>query len=290
MRAVCVVPASSVTQEEIETLLAQAAVFDRLVVVDNGADELSLKSIPVTGSTSLSSIRFNSPLGKAEALRIGLRVLMDESNYSAFAQLDVHDKQPAWQVKSLIERLKQTGADLVVGNRYVTPLEEGSHRHGLMLLFCSMVRLSAGYRLSDCVCGMRVYSARCAAAFISESFTYGYGLELEQLFIAARNGWRTVEVGLQSRPQFNSTAAEKIIENLHVLVVYARKALDQRYIHEMLAQMKARRSFSIPGQWLSLDGPLTSNSLGQAKTVRIHIKLDMLQRHEMPYRCVELGT
>ena len=50
-----------------------------------------------------------------------------------------------------------------------------------------------------------------------------------------------------------------------MLAIYARKTLAQRYIHEMIAQMKLRKNFSIPGQWLNLNGSFYFEFIGPAE-------------------------
>lgn len=267
MQIACVVPFHKATKHEVETLIRQVSTVDRIAFVVNDEETESAELSFLDENPAATRIDLGSPVGKAEALRIGLRKLIAEGNgYDLYLQLDVHDKQPARQVSRLASAVEEGRADIAIATRYHrVDLSDLEHRSSLVLLFNSMVRMQTGYVVSDSVCGMRAYSAEVAKVFAFETTSYGYGLELEQLFLAAERGWRVAEVSVSSAPQYESTAAEKLVDNLVVATAHLSRAEHLLEIHRMIFHIKARRSFAIQGDWLGLPGVFRFTFVGQAE-------------------------
>jgi hypothetical protein len=267
MRIACVVPFHKATRHEVQTLIRQVPTIDRIVFVVNDEGSESADFSLFDENPAAARINLGSPVGKAEAVRIGLRKLIAEgAGYDLYLQLDVHDKQPARQIFRLAEAVERERADVAIASRYDhTNLSGLEHRPSLTWFFNSMVKMQTGYTVTDSVCGMRAYSAEVAKAFAFETTSYGYGLELEQLFVAAKHGWRVAEVSVLSAPQYESTAAEKLVENLVVATAYVSRPEHIREIHRMIFYLKARRNFAVQGAWLDVPGSFRFTFVGQVE-------------------------
>jgi hypothetical protein len=259
------VPFHKATTDELQTLMMQVPTLDCIVFVVNDESGESADFSLLDENSAATHIDLRSPVGKAEAVRIGLRKLIAErAGYDLYLQLDAHDKQPARQIFRLAEAVERGHADVAIASRYDHITLGGlEHRPSLTLLFNSIVKIQTGYTVTDSACGMRAYSAEVAKAFAFETTSYGYGLELEQLFVAAKHGWRVAEISISSTPQYESTAAEKLVDNLVVATAYVSRPEHVREIHRMIFHLKARRNFAVPGAWLGVPGSFRFTFVGQ---------------------------
>jgi hypothetical protein len=279
MRIACVVPFHKATIREAQTLIQQIPTIDRVVFVVNDEPADSADFSLFNENPVVERIDLGSPVGKAEAVRIGLRRLIAEgAGYGIYLQLDVHNKQPARQILRLAEAVERGRADVAIASRYGhTNLRGLEHRPSLTLLFNSMVKMQTSYTITDSVCGMRAYSAEVATVFAFDTTSYGYGLELEQLFVAEKRGWRVAEVSVSSAPQYESTAAEKLVENLVAATVHVSSPQHAREIHRMIFYLKARRNFAVSGAWLNVPGNFLFTFVGQVE--------DHEDSYAVSYRC-----
>ncbi|MGX1778348.1 glycosyltransferase [Nocardia brasiliensis] len=282
MSTACVVPFHRVTRHEVQTLIRQIPTIDRIVFVINDEGSESADFSMLDEHPTAARIDLGSPVGKAEAVRIGLRKLIAEgAGYDLYLQLDAHDKQPARQIHRLAEAVEQGCADIAIASRYDHTNPSGlEHRPSLILLFNSLVKVQTCYTVTDSVCGMRAYSADVAEAFAVETTSYGYGLELEQLFVAAKHGWRVAEICVSSAPQYESTAVEKLVENLVVATAYVSRTEPAREIHRMIFYLKARRNFTVPGVWLNVPGSFRFTFIGPVEDDEDSYHVSYQRAHE----------
>ncbi|RKN51219.1 hypothetical protein D7223_05840 [Micromonospora endolithica] len=184
-------------------------------------------------------------------------MLLEDPAVEFFAQADGHHKQPVSQVFRLAEEISHNGADMVVGNRYGAGIDlYDDHRLAITKLWSQLVNITSDYELHDVCCGMRVYSRRLAERFVSHINCFGYGLEVAQLLITHRAGWKVVDKPVDSARQAMMTAAEKLEDNLAVLLDanLARLERNQRLeLCRLLAEIKLRRSLVLDGGMFGLD-------------------------------------
>jgi dolichol-phosphate mannosyltransferase len=130
--------------------------------------------------------------GLADAFRRGFAAVPDETDFVVTMDADLNH-QPE-EIPRLLERAISTGADILVGSRFVggarvegMPLwKRGASRivNGLMGTF-------AGLRIRDKTSGFRIYrlEALRSLAFVNEGFAF-----LPEILLDARaSGWKIVE-------------------------------------------------------------------------------------------------
>ncbi|WHM40069.1 glycosyltransferase family 2 protein [Streptomyces sp. BPTC-684] len=246
--------------------------FGDIVIVFNDETVDEARTARLSGHTSapLSALHLPGPLGKAEAVRRGLDHLLRHSPAELFVQMDAHLKQAPEQVQRLLQRLQvQAGLGMVVANRYgsgASPLDV--HRKTASSGFSALMRALTGYELTDTVCGTRAYRRELASVFARDSHCFGYGLELEQLFLAAAHGSSVEEEPVRSRPQAPTTAAEKIEDNLAVILAHTAARLSgeiRAALHHALAQIKLRKSFDLDARPFGLGAVYTCTFVGPAE-------------------------
>ncbi len=273
MDAACVIPAYHTTNAELEAIFSEVGDhFSRIAVVvnDETIDPSRASMIEKLCPAPLSLVEVEGPLGKGEAVRLGLERLLIESDADVFVQMDAHQKQPPGQVARLVDRLAaDSSVGMVVANRYGVPFSSlGAHRVTVSTGFSRLVHTVTGYELTDTVCGTRAYRRRLAALFAEESFCFGYGLELEQLFLASSAGHHVGQEPMESARQAETTAAEKIEDNLTAIITHARRhvpRLQKALLHRALAGVKQRSTFTVDGQIFGFTGAYHCEFVGPAE-------------------------
>lgn len=244
-----VLPASDVTVSELRVTAATLLQFaDYALVVTNRDDidsEVDYSSLLM--NSRIDEIKIPYRLGKAEAVRTGLAIVLDRCSPDVVLQVDGHGKQPANSLLRLCGIVAKDVADLSVYDRYSNQdLTTQAHRGAISSLFSVILQRITGYRVRDAVCGTRAFSSSLGLYFLRNSRSYGYGLELEEFCLAAQTRARTLSVPVESNTQAAGTNVEKIIESFVVAAGYSQN--DQHIRHECsyaVCQLKLRRDFQI---------------------------------------------
>lgn len=245
------IPAFRLSPMEIaEILVKLPRAYELPLVVYNDDDaplHAYLESLEMDGRLHVVSIPFQ--VGKAEAVRRGLQVLLETSTADIVVQLDGHLKQPPEEIAGLVQGLTKTGLNMVVANRYaLQSMDDQEHRVTIAGLISMIIEQLTGYRLHDVVCGTRAYVRDLATHFLHLR-SFGYGLEVEEILIASSLGASVGEWPIHSKRQESATSAEKIEDNIYALISYGHEIRMPNTVRAtlsfMLSQIKQRRSFEI---------------------------------------------
>jgi len=210
-------------------------------------------------------------VGKAEAVRQGLQMLLDMSAADVIVQVDGHLKQPPEEVPELVCHLVETGLQMVVTNRYgFQNLRGQTHRSTISGLLSDIVEQLTGYKLHDVVCGTRAYVRSLAQQFLHVR-SFGYGLEVEEVLIAASEGLSVGECPTRSNLQASATNAEKIEDNLFALINYANETRmpdnTRAMLCFMLTRVKQRTSFDVDTAVFGTSGVVRFEYIGDGGSI-----------------------
>jgi hypothetical protein len=188
-------------------------------------------------------------IGKSEALRQGIKLLLQESDANIILQFDGRLKQPVQQLPSMIEMMHKEKLDMIVGDRYTKQDMIGQdHRKASSGLMSLIIKNLTGYDLKDAVCGTRAYMRELADHFINMR-CFGYGAEIEQLLIAKTKSYNVSSYPLETNRQADVTNAEKIEDSVFAIINYANelemKDSVRNTLNYILSQIKRRNTFDI---------------------------------------------
>ncbi|CAM4400215.1 Glycosyl transferase family 2 [Mycobacterium basiliense] len=210
-----------------ETTLQLSRVVGHVVVVDDGSG-LTFTAADIPGCDQL--VRLERNVGKTEAIRVGLRELVDKEGIHYIVQCDCDlDQRPsdAWLLVDAYRRIdpnRATGPVLLVGDRYPSyakTFRSDPYRAELLLASTLACRLG-GLKLRDLVSGFRLFSVDFARRHLAMSKTDGFGLEIEQAVCAYLCDAVTGNIRLSwSRPRAKTTKGWKIIEVLEGISIHA---------------------------------------------------------------------
>lgn len=197
---------------------------------------------------TVTSIFLPSVVGKAQAMREGLKEIVFDKEITHVIQTDGRGKIPLESLEELCSTGKKHPEKLILANRYSSARLAGQpHRSAIIFLFSEIYRGFLGYELTDGVCGTRLYPTSLAKSFTS-GFSQGYGWEAEQLLIASRSGARAEVVSVEANTQHNATNCSKLIDTINIFRIYAimRNLPNwQIYFSSFATSLTQRRDFAV---------------------------------------------
>ena len=161
-----------------------------VVVVDDGSTDRTAALAAEAGAPVLR-LPFN--LGIGGAMQTGYRYAQMRG-YDAAVQVDADGQHPPEQIGGLVDRLRASEADMVIGSRF---LEAGGYEQSLarmtgIRVLRGLIRLLCGLKLTDCTSGFRVAGRRAIGAF-AQWYPDDYP-EPEVALLLHRAGFRVEEV------------------------------------------------------------------------------------------------
>jgi glycosyltransferase involved in cell wall biosynthesis len=196
LRCLVIVPAFNERQSvgRLARRLHRALPWADVLVIDDGSTDDTLRQVPP--GTKVVSLPFN--LGIGGAMQTGYRYAALHG-YDLAVQVDGDGQHRPGEVPRLVEHLLASGADLVVGSRF---LGEKTYRQSIarmvgIHILDYVIRLLCGLPITDCTSGFRVANRRVIRAF-AHWYPEDYP-EPEVILLLHRGGFTIRELGVRMR-------------------------------------------------------------------------------------------
>jgi glycosyltransferase involved in cell wall biosynthesis len=220
-----------------ETLLELQQHVDHVFVVDDGTGKIAVRG----NNFTLKVLPQN--LGKAGAIRHGLEMILGQQIPAAIAQIDYdHDQSPK-DIPALLNKMRETQSDIVIGNRYNVHSENRPYRKRVNLFQNLICQIFGFDDVTDLVSGLWVYTGKFAQQFLSRSKSEGWGLNMEMATIARLVGAKVVEAPLSvSRNRGPATPTIKLLQSLDGILLHtdALRAKGYGILVEFLSDVRRK--------------------------------------------------
>lgn len=227
LKTVAIIPARNEEGSIAKVILRTRPYVDEVIVCDDGSTDMTSS---IAEALDVRVVRHAETRGKGEALKTLFKEVM-ELNPEIVVALDGDGQHNPDEIPILLKPIETGESDVVVGSRYVDggKMDAPLYRRFGLRVINSLYRRVAGGLVRDTQCGFRAYS-RKAFEFLIHYDAKGYGIEGEQLVLAAKNGLRVMEVpicvkynGLKSdSKKFPLLHGADLISTLFRLVVEER--------------------------------------------------------------------
>ncbi len=205
-RVLLVVPALN-EQESVGTVvgLGRKLGYDVCVVDDGSSDGTSERA----SQAGAHVLRLPVNVGVGGALRCGFRWALAH-RYDVVVQVDGDGQHDPSQVRGLLDAMRSTDADMVVGSRFVTgsgPYRVAGVRRLAMRTLSARVRRVAGVEVSDTSSGFRAIRRPLLDSFAADYPAEYLGDTVEALIEAGRAGAKIVEHPIAMTPRVHGNAS-----------------------------------------------------------------------------------
>jgi glycosyltransferase involved in cell wall biosynthesis len=206
------------TLESLKFMELPSGWRSEIVVVDDGSRD-DTNSIVKSMSASILKHPFNCGVGIA--LRTGFMWAL-ENEFDAAVQIDADGQHPSTEIKGLLLALESTGADIVIGSRFLEGRWKTTMvRRATMAALAKLVSWGTSSKITDATSGFRISGRRAIEVFASEYPGEYLGDTVESLILAHKRGLRIVEVAANLQVRQGGVASHlRFRSSLHVLRVF----------------------------------------------------------------------
>jgi len=189
------IPAFKEEDKIAKVVLQTMKYVDKVIVCDDGSDDMTADIAEKLGAVVIRS----EHKGKGFALTTALRYA-GKFNPAITVTLDADGQHDPNDIPHLIKPIIEDKADIVTGSRYLKESiwDPPFYRKFGLWLINKLSRKSCNGIVKDTQCGFRAFSAK-ALEVLQQCKSKGYGIEMEQLALAVKNGLRIVEVPITIR-------------------------------------------------------------------------------------------
>ena len=186
--------------------------FD-VLVVDDGSTDDTVRQVPA--DVPMVSLPFN--LGIGGAMQTGYRFAALHG-YEIAVQVDGDGQHRPSEVRRLVNRLLDTGCDLVVGSRFLEPSgyrQTPIRKFGARLLQ-ALIKMLCGQETTDCTSGFRAANRQVIRAF-AHWYPEDYP-EPEVVLLLKRAGYRIDEVPVKMRHRRTGRSSISLMGGMFYIV------------------------------------------------------------------------
>ncbi len=140
------------------------------------------------------------------------------SGYGTVVRNDADGQHNPAEIPELMDALARTGADMVIGSRYVENrgyVTPPLRRAGIALL-AAITGLICRQRLTDPTSGFRAFNAR-AIRLCAEYYPHDYP-EPESVVLFVRSGLRVAEIPVTMNPRYGGKSSIRLVDSLYYMV------------------------------------------------------------------------
>jgi glycosyltransferase involved in cell wall biosynthesis len=159
-----VVPAFNESARIADTLRDLQSHFKNIIVVDDGSSDLTFETVLLSG---IRPVRHPLNLGQGAALQTGIEVALLDPEIKIILTFDADGQHSIESALELIDELKKSGYDIVLGSRFCPGAEVINmpiKKRIILRLAILLTRFDSGLRVTDTHNGLRVMSRGFAAS------------------------------------------------------------------------------------------------------------------------------
>jgi glycosyltransferase involved in cell wall biosynthesis len=205
-RVLIIVPALNEEQSVSSVVAATRGLGYDVCVVDDGSTDATGVRAREAGAIVLT-VPLN--LGVGGALRCGFRWALT-NGYDAVVQVDADGQHDPTEVAALLETMRETEADMVIGSRFAEgagAYEVRSARRFAMGLLARRVERTIGTKVADSTSGFRAIRRPLLDQFAASYPVEYLGDTVEALIEAGRAGHKIVERPISASPRSHGSGS-----------------------------------------------------------------------------------
>jgi len=207
----------SKTLEETEKVLNDLGLEHEIIVVDDGSTDNTFEEAKKISNyfPDINVVHYMPNGGKGKALRHGFKYVSGDLVLFLDADLDLHPRQ----IKTFLEYMKKTNADIVIGSkrhpdsRVIYPSQRRFLSKGYQMFTSFFLKLP----VSDTQVGMKLLKREVLDRIFPKILVKKWAFDVELLVNAIHHGYKVVEAPVDLNFQrFGSAVNLKTIPNMFI--------------------------------------------------------------------------
>lgn len=204
--------------------------YECVVVDDGSADD----TFAVAEAAGAKVARHHTNLGQGHAILTGFMLALLDPACEIIVTMDSDGQHAPEEIALFLDKMAETGADMVVGSRVLGRPAERNHalRRWFAPLYTDILNQASGYRLSDALTGFRAFrrsSVEREMAMLGQMLEPQY-LTAELLIRLGQSGFQVAEVPVNIRTRTHGMSTKGMLRmGFGILRAVVRALLDNRW-------------------------------------------------------------
>ena len=190
-------------------------------VVDDGSSDDTSEKAKAAGAIV---IRNSRNMGKGGALRVGFKRILDDG-FELVLIMDGDDQHDVTDIAHLIMKLRETHADMVIGNRMHDTARMPFVRIAVNHFMSWLISVVSGQYVPDTQCGFRLIKREVLLGADLES--KNYEIESEMIVKAARAGFKIESTPIKTVYQDEVSRIHPVIDTLRFIRLMIRLSMNR---------------------------------------------------------------
>lgn len=187
-----------------------------VVVVDDGSTDDTGRIAKSNGALVLSH---NKNMGKGASMREGFKYIL-KSDYEAVLVMDGDNQHSVEDVDGFMNKARETGADIVIGNRMNDASDMPPVRLWTNRFMSALISRIIGIRVPDSQCGFRMLSRRVLEQIDLESSNYD--IESEIIMKASREGFKIESAPIRTVYADEKSSINPVVDGFRFIALLFR--------------------------------------------------------------------
>ena len=213
MKTLIIIPAyneSGNIERVVTNLKDNYPQFDYVIINDGSKDNTA----EICRRCGFNLIDLPVNLGLAGAFQTGMKYALLK-NYDAAIQFDGDGQHRPEYIEKMQDEMIATGADIVIGSRFVSEKKPFSPRMAGSRLISLLIMLTTGRRIKDPTSGMRLYGRKVLKEFADKP---NYGPEPDTIAYLLNRGCTVKEVQVTMDERIAGTSYLSFMSSMHYML------------------------------------------------------------------------
>ena len=213
MKTLIIIPAyneSGNIERVVKNLLSKNPQFDYVIINDGSKDNTA----EICRKCGFNLIDLPVNLGLAGAFQTGMKYAL-LNDYDAAIQFDGDGQHRPEYIETMQNEMLESGADIVIGSRFVTEKKPFSPRMAGSRLISLLILLTTGRHIKDPTSGMRLYGRKVLKEFADKP---NYGPEPDTLAYLLNRNCTVKEVQVIMDERIAGTSYLSFMSSLHYML------------------------------------------------------------------------
>jgi glycosyltransferase involved in cell wall biosynthesis len=176
MRTIAVIPCFNEEKNISVVVLDAKKYVDKVIVVDNGSGDNTVRNAQLSGAEVLSNILHR---GAGASTWMGIQHCLTSENADIIITLDGDGQHDPNEIPALVKALLDSKSDLVVGSRLIDSHQQmpAGRRVGNFILNL-LFNVGSKNKVTDTQCGFRCFSKEVFKTIVIEEIGFGFCTEV----------------------------------------------------------------------------------------------------------------